>query len=267
MHQQPQSETPQVIAPPAAEPDPGQAAAQAFARLAAHHGEALLGPALGPPRREGERLVQYHRNLVLEWTPDGGVTPRALGALDLAGPAAGGRRAVERPAIVDIQAELATHASLRYSRRPLAQLRYLVLHHSGADARIDSFAIAREHVGVNGWPGIGYHFLIHPDGLIEQGQDLAVSSHHAAQFNPVAVGIALLGDLRGQQPPAEQLEACAGLLAWLCDDLGLPRQAIRGHGELLATDCPGGTFLSGWKAGLLEAVRLRLLAAAPPSAA
>lgn len=255
---------PQEPAPPVSADDIPAAAALALARLAAHHGEALLGPALGPPRREADRVVQYHRNLVLEWSPEGVVRPRPLGALDLAGPAAPAAGPARRPLIIDSSGLLPMHAGLRYPRRSLAQLRYLVVHHSGADARLDPASIAAEHVGVNGWPGIGYHFCIHPDGRIEQCQDLTVSSHHVAQFNPVAVGIALLGDLRRQNPPPAQLDACADLAAWLCTDLGLPRQAIRGHGELVSTDCPGPGFLASWKGELLEAIRRRQR---PPEAA
>lgn len=243
------------------------AASRALERMAAHHGEALIGPALGPVVAEGQRVVRYHRNVVLEWTADGGVRPRPLGALAFGEPIGPAASKPARPTIVDLTAALPSHPTERYPRRPLAQLRTLVLHHSGADPRIDAQAIAREHVSVNGWPGIGYHYCIDPDGLIVQGQDLTVSSFHVAQFNPVAVGVALLGDLRAQPPPAPQLAACAALLAWLCADLGLPSQAVRGHGELVATDCPGGTFAATWRAELLAELRrmLRTSASANPA--
>jgi hypothetical protein len=72
------------------------------------------------------------------------------------------------------------------------------------------------------------------------------------------VGIALLGDLRAAPPPAVQVAGAAALLAWLCADLGLPPTAVRGHGELVGTDCPGPPVLRVWKAQLTAAVTDRL---------
>ena len=234
-------------------------AAQRFAAFAAHHGATVCGPALGEPRVEDGHPVQYFRNLVLELGSDGQIAPRPLGSMALARQEAAPTATELRfPQWLDLRAELPTHVTLRYPLRPLAQIRYLILHHSGASARFDARQIAAEHVGVNGWPGMGYHFVIGPDGLIEQCQDLGVSSHHVAQFNPVAVGIALLGDLRLGAPTGRQMDAAADLLSCLCQQLGLPRQAIRGHGEMVSTDCPGPAFLAEWRSRLFQMVGDRL---------
>ncbi len=234
-------------------------AARRFTAFAAHHGALACGPPLSEPLIEHGVPVQYFGNLVLELGADDRVVPRPLGALALArehvAPPGG---EVGWPPMLNRSDTLPCHATLRYPQRPLAQIRYLVVHHSGAAARVDARDIAAEHVKINGWPGMGYHFVIGPGGLVEQCQDLTVSSHHAAQFNPVAVGIALLGDLRLTRPDPRQLHAAARLLAWLCLQLGLPRQAIRGHGELVATDCPGPDFLHRWKPQLLDLVGVHL---------
>jgi hypothetical protein len=234
-------------------------AARRFTAFAAHHGALACGPPLSEPLVEHGVAVQYFGNLVLELGADDRVVPRPLGALALArehvAPPGGD---VGWPPMIDRSDALPCHATLRYPQRPLAQIRYLVVHHSGAAARVDARDIAAEHVQINGWPGMGYHFVIGPGGLVEQCQDLTVSSHHAAQFNPVAVGIALLGDLRLTRPDPRQLDAAARLLAWLCLQLGLPRQAIRGHGELVPTDCPGPDFLKRWKPQLLDLVGVHL---------
>lgn len=236
-------------------------AADRFAAFAAHHGETFCGPPLAAASVEAGVVVQYFRNLALELGPEGQVSPRPLGALAFeasrhAKPLVG----MAAPGWTDVRGLLPVHQTLRYPHRPLAQIRYLVLHHSGVTARHDARQIADEHVHANGWPGIGYHFVIGYSGLIEHCQDLTVSSHHVAQFNPVAVGIALLGDLRTSAPGPRQLEATADLLAWLRQDLGLPRQAIRGHGEMVSTDCPGRHFLDRWKPQLLEMVGNRFAA-------
>lgn len=243
-------------------------AAARFAAFAAYHGALVCGPALGAATMEGGRPVQYFKNLVLELADDGSVVPWPMGAMAMAmgvgGVPAGELRA---PQCIDLRSGLPRHPTLRYPHRPLGQIRYLVLHHSGAAARFDAAEIAAEHVQVNGWPGIGYHYVIGPTGLTSYCQDPTVSSHHAAQFNPVAVGIALLGDFRSASPDPRQLAAAADLLAWLCQQLGLPRQAIRGHGELVVTDCPGPAFLADWKPRLLDQVAARLRAQASNVAA
>ena len=244
------------------------AAGQRFAAFAAHHGEACCGPPLGAVTWDGDVAVQYFRNVVLELGPEGQVRPRPLGALALDATQIGGTREGAAPPVwSDLRGLLPSHPTLRYPQRPLSQIRHLVLHHSGVSARHDARQIAEDHVRANGWPGIGYHFVIDDAGLIALCQDLSVSSHHVAQFNPVSVGIALLGDLRVAPPGPRQLDAAADLLAWLLGDLGLPRQAIRGHGEMVSTDCPGPHFLGRWKAPLLDKVGVRLAASVSMPAA
>lgn len=236
-------------------------AADRFAAFAAHHGEAFCGPPLAAASMEAGVAVQYFRNMALELGPDGQVSPRPLGALVFeASRDAKPQVGMAAPGWTDVRGLLPVHQTLRYPHRPLAQIRYLVLHHSGVSARHDARQIADEHVHANGWPGIGYHFVIGYSGIIEHCQDLTVSSHHVAQFNPVAVGIALLGDLSASAPGSRQLDATADLLAWLRQDLGLPRQAIRGHGEMVSTVCPGRLFMDRWKPQLLEMVGNRFAA-------
>ena len=168
---------------------------------------------------------------------------------------------------MDLTAELARHASKSYATRPLADIRYLVLHHTGAGAEIGARAIADEHVRVNDWPGIGYHFVVDHSGTIAMTQDLTTVSHHARQFNPAAVGIALTGELSGSLPTSEQMAALTELLAMLLSDLGLGIWSVRGHREMVATPCPGDTFLTVWKPRLIRQVALRLDPSAAPAAA
>ncbi|MFQ5460409.1 MAG: N-acetylmuramoyl-L-alanine amidase, partial [Anaerolineae bacterium] len=150
----------------------------------------------------------------------------------------------------------------RYPRRPLAAVRYLVIHHTGAGPAVGAADVAAEHVEVNGWPGIGYHYVIDRSGAVAKTQDLVVEAYHARQFNRAAVGIALAGDFASDVPAPAQLDAAATLLANLLRDLGLPTEALRGHRELVPTHCPGETFSALWKPRLLRLVEARL--ASPP---
>ena len=112
-------------------------------------------------------------------------------------------------------------------------------------------AIARYHTEVLGWPGIGYTFLVHQDGVIEQVNDLETISYNVASRNHEVLGICLLGDFTYAPPEDIQVEAARSLLDNLRERL--PGRGTVGHRELALpgyeTACPGETFLTGprWK--------------------
>lgn len=117
----------------------------------------------------------------------------------------------------------------------------IVLHHTGGND-IDASAeqIHDWHLN-NGWAGIGYHFVIRKDGTIERGRPEWAIGSHAYGENDHTIGIHLSGDFLQAVPTSEQVEKCAMLIAALNADYGIPidREHVVGHGELMATDCPG----------------------------
>ena len=117
----------------------------------------------------------------------------------------------------------------------------IVIHHTGCND-IDASAeqIHSWHRG-QGWAGIGYHYVIRKNGTIETGRPEDCVGSHAYGENSHTIGIHLSGDFEQAQPTNEQIEACAELLADLCKGYGIEinRKNIVGHGELMATDCPG----------------------------
>ena len=243
-------------------PDTGIRLGGPFLAFYEHYGPTLCGPPLTERLDEAGVPTQYFRHLALQEPTPGRVALKPLGAAWLAehapgDPEPGGLEgsAVER---IDLRGRLPAHPERVYPRRPLVDIRYLVVHHSGASPSFGPEAIAAQHVEGNGWPGIAYHYVIDPAGRVFQTQDLTVLTHHAAQFNPVAAGIALAGDLSTALPPEPQRLAAARLLAELCLDLGLAPDAVRGHGELVGTGCPGARFLGEWKPRLLSDIERHL---------
>ena len=117
----------------------------------------------------------------------------------------------------------------------------IVIHHTGCND-IDASAeqIHQWHLN-NGWAGIGYHYVIRKDGTIERGRPEWAIGSHAYGENSHTIGIHLSGDFEQAEPTAQQIEKCAMLIADIADRYGLPidRDTIVGHGELMATDCPG----------------------------
>ena len=118
----------------------------------------------------------------------------------------------------------------------------IVLHHTGGSAGEDPDAaeIDAAHRWL-GWAGIGYHFLIRRDGLIEAGRPILSVGAHAEGANYKSVGIALCGNFCEDIPTAAQTESCAMLLALLSSSFGFEPDAghIVGHRDLSATACPG----------------------------
>lgn len=252
--------SPTDAAPRAAGAPGPPAVAEAFRAFYAHLGPTLCGAPVGPLVDEDGIPTQYFEHVALESPMPGQVRLKPIGAAVWEGRRRRSARplAVPAPVVADLTDQLARHPSRAYAARPLTHVRYLVIHATGAPAHVGPHAIARAHVDDNGWPGIGYHFVVGADGAVYRTQDLTVVSHHVAQFNPVSVGIALAGDLAHADPPPAQIAAAADLVAQLCWDLGLPTTAVRGHREMVPTPCPGERFLGGWKPRLMDAVAERL---------
>jgi hypothetical protein len=246
-------------------PETGHSVSGPFLAFYEHYGSVLCGHPITGIVNENGRRCQYFQRLALEEHAPGRVRVKPLGEAWIAM-----RRASEmptegvpEPSVIDLTDRLPTHPTRRYATRSLDQVRYLVVHHTGAPAEVGPQEIAAEHVETNGWPGIGYHYVIDPEGVVFRTQDHTTVSHHARQFNPVAIGIALAGDLSDVLPPPAQLDRTADLAARLLVDLGLPPANVRGHREMVPTPCPGDLFLGVWRPRLAEAIAERL-GASPP---
>ncbi len=146
----------------------------------------------------------------------------------------------------------------RYVVRRLSEVRYVVVHHSGAAGDSSAEAIAEWHVDRLGWPGIGYHFLVHEDGQIDYVGDLATVRYHVAGRNRECVGICIPGDFTGASPNELQVGAARNLvrvLRPLLDPDETGRVKVVGHREVAlaayGTGCPGETWRE-WMPAIAE---------------
>ena len=130
-----------------------------------------------------------------------------------------------------------------YEERPSTEM--IVIHHAGfPDADKDSSAedIHKFHQEVNGWAGIGYHYVIRKDGTIEQGRKPLAVGAHAYHHNKNSVGICVAGNFDIGKPNREQMDSLKLLTAWLCQRYKLnpmKKGVIVGHRNLNDTNCPG----------------------------
>lgn len=118
----------------------------------------------------------------------------------------------------------------------------IVIHHTG-NAQDDDLSAEQIHSShlMQGWSGIGYHYVIRKDGTVEIGRPEWAVGAHAHGFNWNTIGIHVCGNFELATPTPAQIESLAYLVGWLCDKYGLTPDADRivGHRDLMATACPG----------------------------
>ena len=117
----------------------------------------------------------------------------------------------------------------------------IVIHHVGIpDGDTPAAAIHRAHLA-NGWAGIGYHYVIRKNGVIERGRPLAVVGAHASGENYHTVGINVTGNFDKEVPTDAQMKSLTELVTALCRIYHIdPGPAtIVGHRDVNSTDCPG----------------------------
>ncbi|MCD6283567.1 N-acetylmuramoyl-L-alanine amidase [bacterium] len=143
--------------------------------------------------------------------------------------------------IIDIREDLARSRSRKYATRPLRKIEKLVVHHSGTRGGTPK-SFAWYHVHARGWPGIGYHYVISPDGVVFKTNALTTVSYHARGANLGGVGICLVGDFNRSEPTDAQMEALTELLGLLLHHH--PGAEIVLHREVKGsrTSCPGLKF-------------------------
>ncbi|MFE0653982.1 N-acetylmuramoyl-L-alanine amidase [Streptomyces sp. NPDC059534] len=126
--------------------------------------------------------------------------------------------------------------------------------------------IYRYHVKSSGWRDFGYNFAVDKCGNIYEGRAGGVAKPvlgaHTLGFNTNSMGIAVLGTFSQSTPPAAVVTAVARLTAWKLGLHGVnPKgaaylvsgggnrykkgstvrfNAIAGHRDGFATECPGG---------------------------
>ncbi|GAB3713941.1 peptidoglycan recognition protein family protein [Mariniluteicoccus flavus] len=161
----------------------------------------------------------------------------------------------------------------------------IIVHHTASPNSTDyskahAFAVARNiqnlHMAkdaIHDWGDSGQHFTISRGGYVMearhgslkhvQGRKSFIKGIHARSANAYSIGIENEGLYTDVLPPKAQYDALVNLLAWLCWSYGLKADAIDGHRDHVATECPGKLFYS--KLSQLRAdVAKKLGTTAPP---
>ena len=114
----------------------------------------------------------------------------------------------------------------------------IVLHH--ADAKhCTIYNIHNWHLA-NGWNGVGYHYFVNKRGEIFKGRPDNTIGSHAKGFNSTTLGICFEGNFMKEEPTQAQINAGLELVEYLKKKYDINK--VKGHGELMATSCPGSLF-------------------------
>lgn len=137
---------------------------------------------------------------------------------------------------LDRRNDLPVHTSKKYRNRS-GRWSLVTIHHS-LTREGSAKAFARYHVEHNGWPGIGYHYVVNKDGTVEWCWNHDVKSYHVGTHNNICVGVCLVGNFLVQ--PLHNLQKYATFWV-LKEKLGAQVTQLIGHSELAGynwKDCP-----------------------------
>lgn len=117
----------------------------------------------------------------------------------------------------------------------------IVIHHVGNTNRdVSASDIHRWHLE-NGWVGIGYHYVIRKNGVIERGRPVDTVGAHCYGANSYTVGINVVGNFEDHVPSRQQVVSVMRLVTELCRMYALEPSdnTILGHRDVTSTACPG----------------------------
>ena len=101
--------------------------------------------------------------------------------------------------------------------------------------------IRRWHIQ-RGFSDIGYHYVSHLDGRVEEGRNVDIAGAHCTGHNANSIGVVYVGGCAkdGKTPKDTRTEAQKSALANLLLDLRklYPRATIHGHRDFANKACP-----------------------------
>ena len=120
----------------------------------------------------------------------------------------------------------------------------IIIHHSASSSRTTTKQINKWHKDRKFYYNeafdnyIGYHYLVHANGRIEQTKLLKDEGCHCIGQNTKSIGVCVIGNFEKTKPTNKQMVSLLALADYLTKTTGkvLP---ISGHQKFSATKCPG----------------------------
>lgn len=137
-------------------------------------------------------------------------------------------------------------------KKSLRNINEIIIHCTatpeGKDYTVDTI---RQWHRQRGFSDVGYHYIIHPNGQIDDGRDVNVAGAHCSGHNSHSIGIAYIGGMTADNKSAkdtrtdEQRTAIKRLLCALRSIY--PKAKIHGHRDFAAKACPSFDATSEYK--------------------
>lgn len=146
---------------------------------------------------------------------------------------------------------------LTFRHKPIG----ICIHHSATqDGRhLDTEAIRRYHVDVNGWDDIGYHAVVERVNgvpLVHPGRPMVMQGAHCPQLNATHFGLCIVGNFDLDAPDNDLLDVAADWCRQQMEQNHMQLKNIEYHCDYSHKTCPGKQFpKAGFLLQLVDEVR------------
>ena len=126
--------------------------------------------------------------------------------------------------------DIAKNPDKVYKNRDIRKIKSLTFHHTASDTLTTVEQIAKYHVEVNDWAGIGYHGVIKRDGTFVMTNSIETLSYHNSGENATSIGIVFMGNYENYELNDKQIEAAKYISKAL--DIVFDFEEIRAHKDV-----------------------------------
>lgn len=134
-----------------------------------------------------------------------------------------------------------------YPKRSVEDVTHIDIHHSASskndykgEETINIFA--KFHINNNGWPGIGYHYIVAPNGDIFKTGYINEKRWSVAGNNSYTISVMLIGNFEKEELESKQYNAALNLIEDIMDAYDISIKNVKGHKEYKGNEkksCPG----------------------------
>lgn len=119
----------------------------------------------------------------------------------------------------------------------------IIVHHSASGSAVTTVEKIDQWHKDRGWSGIGYHFVIYPDGSANKGRALNKAGAHCKGRNKNSIGICVAGNFEVEMLRTAQQEGLVALIEELLERYSLDWNNVAWHKEHGRTSCPGAALI------------------------
>lgn len=132
-----------------------------------------------------------------------------------------------------------TNLQFNSNHSPMKKVEGIALHHSGVTV-LQSVEVIHNYHKSKGWAGIGYHYYARKDGSVYRGRPENMAGAHCPGVNSTSIGICAEGNFSEETMSDVQKQAIIELVKDIKSRYDI--KWIKGHREIISTDCPGDNF-------------------------